>query len=525
VGRHSPQRTDESNAPAASAPPRDPSTESARAVLSVRADGLVESVSPDDEDAPQRRGVDVRAPTMRSILPGDPALEPAERLEVSPSALVELMLGAAIWCDADLVVLQPASGEHHLLVKRAAMTLAKLAVERDTGDAAVARLALLTGLDPLVASGSLEGDVNVARQVVRAGADRAEVLVTVGASSEGLEAEVRTQSVSSNAANHASQAPKRCTKCGAVQSATQRSCALDGGELVVAVDDPRPGGSIGAWRVLSKLGVGASGTVLAVEHALIGRAGAIKLLHVTVQEAPLAVRRFLVEARAACRLRHPNVVEVTDFGVLANGQPYLVMERLAGGQLADRLDAEGALPPAVALSIAREIALALEAAHAAGIVHNDLKPENVVLLEGSTDDTPRLKVVDFGASSLAGVPDEEKGVVYGTPAYMAPERVQSDVVDARSDLYAVGIMLHEMLGGVLPFPGPSPDAMLKAHIDTVAPPAQSPFGPLPPSVLRLVERVLRKRTDARHQTATELLADLDRALADVGRSDWRRWLP
>ncbi|MEJ7733840.1 MAG: serine/threonine-protein kinase [Polyangiaceae bacterium] len=495
-------------------------------MLSVREDGLVESVRPDEAEGSRRRRVDAHAATMRSILPGDPALEPAERLEISPAALVELMLGAAIWCDADLVVLQPADGgEHQLLVKRAAMTLAKLAVERDTGDAAVARLALLTGLDPLVASGSLEGHVNVARQVVRAAEDRAEVLVTVGASSEGLEAEVRTQSVSSTAASQASHALKRCTQCGAVQSAAHRRCALDGGMLVLAIDDPRPGGAIGAWRVLSKLGVGASGTVFAVEHALIGRAGAVKVLHVTVQEAPLAVRRFLVEARAACRLRHPNVVEVTDFGVLASGQPYLVMERLAGAQLAERLDAEGALQPKVALSIAREIARALEAAHAAGIVHNDLKPENVVLLEGSTDETPRLKVVDFGASSLAGVPDEEKGVVYGTPAYMAPERVQSDVVDPRSDLYAVGIMLHEMLGGVLPFPGPTPEAMLKAHIDTMAPPAQSPYGPLPPSVLRLVERVLRKRADTRHQTATELLADLERAITDVGRSDWRRWLP
>lgn len=511
--------------PASSQRDREAAADSSRAVLSVREDGKVESVLPGDDDGPRRRGIDAHAATMRSIVPGDPAIEPAERLDISPAALVELMLGAALWCDADLVVLEPVEGAHQVLVKRGTSTLAKLAVDRDTGDAAVARLALLTGLDPLVASGSLEGDVNVARQVVRAGADRAEVLVSVGASSEGLEAEVRTQNVSTTATNQASQAVKRCTVCGAVQSAAHRRCALDGGALVLAVDDPRPGGAIGAWRVLSQLGVGASGTVLAVEHAVIGRAGAVKVLHVTMNEAPLAVRRFLVEARAACRLRHPNVVEVTDFGVLANGQPYLVMERLSGAQLADRLDTEGALPPAVALSIAREIARALEAAHAAGIVHNDLKPENVVLLDGSTDDAPRLKVVDFGASSLAGVPDEEKGVVYGTPAYMAPERVQSDVVDPRSDLYAVGIMLHEMLGGVLPFPGPTPEAMLKAHIDTPAPPAQSPFGALPPSVLRLVERVLRKRADARHQTATEMLGDLERALADLGRSDWRRWLP
>jgi serine/threonine-protein kinase len=217
-------------------------------------------------------------------------------------------------------------------------------------------------------------------------------------------------------------------------------------------------------------------------------------------------------------------VEVTDFGLLATGQPYLVMERLSGADLADWLEKHGALPPVSALRIAREIALALEAAHAAGIVHNDLKPENVVLLDQSTAEAPRLKVVDFGASSLAGLPDEDKSV-FGTPAYMAPERIQLAYADGRADLYALGVMLHEMISGSQPFGGSTSEELLNAHLTTEPPLLTSPFGPLPPAVTRLVHRALRKQPNERHQSAAELLIELDRALDDLGRGEWRRWLP
>jgi serine/threonine-protein kinase len=472
-----------------------------------------------------RVGVDAHAATVRSA-PADLALAAAEPLEgIDPRTLIELMLGCPLWSGADLVVLQPAAEGHELLVKRRSSTLAKLAIEGDRGDAAVARLALLAGLDPLVAIGSPEGRVNVARLQVRSEGASAELLIAVGASARGLEAEVRVLTGPPVSARSGA-TMQRCTRCGAIQAAGDARCALDGGVLEPAVDDASPGGAIGAWRILDCLGVGATGTVLAAEHALLGRAGAVKVLHASLAQAPVTVRRFLAEARAACRLRHPNVVEVTDFGLLATGQPYLVMERLRGGDLATRLGANGALPPVVALRMAREIARALEAAHAAGIVHNDLKPENVVLLEDCSDEAPRLKVVDFGASSRAGgVDEEERGILYGTPEYMAPERIQGATADGRADLYALGVMLYEMLTGSLPFSRDTPAASMQAQLEMVLPPPVSPFGAVPPSLTRLVERAVRKEPDERHQSATEMAGDIERALADLGRDDWRRFLP
>jgi len=471
------------------------------------------------------RDIDAHAATVRSSPTGDPALQPAEALgDVRPEVVVDLMLACSCWNGADLVVLQPGEGVHDLSVKRGSVTLAKLGVDRDVADAAVARLALIAGLDPLLPSGSPEAKNSLARVDVVSGAVRSELLVSVAASVRGLEAEVRSL-VRSEATPAVTRPLVRCTRCAAVQAAGSLRCALDGGELEPAVDNPSPGGLIGCWRLLARLGSGTTGTVFAAEHVLIGRLAAIKLLHASLSSAPVLVSRFLAEARAVCRLRHPNVVEVTDFGLLTTGQPYLVMERLTGLDLARRLEVDRVLQPVVVLRIAREIARALEAAHAEGIVHNDLKPENVVLLEGSTDEAPRLKVIDFGASSLAERQEDERGVLYGTPEYVAPERARGAPADGRADLYSLGVILYEMLTGGFPISGATPGETLLAQLTSTPPAPASPLGPLPLGVTQLVGRALRKSPDERQQSASELLAEVERALEDLARDGWRRWLP
>jgi serine/threonine-protein kinase len=236
-------------------------------------------------------------------------------------------------------------------------------------------------------------------------------------------------------------------------------------------------------------------------------------------------RRFLSEARAASRVRHPNVVDVTDVGLLSDGRPYMVMERLAGESLEARLDRSGPLAPLSALLVAREVALALGAAHEGGVVHRDLKPANVILLETSRDDAPRLKLVDFGAACLTGaVADESEGLI-GTPAYMSPEHARGEPTDGRTDIYALGILLFEMLCGAQPFTGANAREILLAHLSLPAPPLESPSGTMPQAVQRVVARALRKNAGERHQSAAELVADLDHAIAAAGRRDWRRWLP
>jgi serine/threonine-protein kinase len=433
------------------------------------------------------------------------------------------MLIASIARRTDLAVLE-ADGETSLAsFLRGTEVVAELGVAGDVGSAAAARLAAIAGLDPLAELSSLDAATNVARIRVRSGSSVAEVLVSVGATRRGLVAEVRALTVNGRApAPQPSGQLKRCTRCDALQAASLDACERDGAPLVEVEDAAEVGGTIGAYRVLGALGQGAGGAVFAGEHAVLGRPVAIKVLHRDLAKNPDLARRFLAEARAASRLRHPSVVEVTDFGVLRSGHPYMVMERLSGEALDIRLARDGALDPAAALRIAREIAFALGAAHDAGIAHNDLKPSNVVMLEGSTDEAPSLKLIDFGAASVVGTAEE---LLYGTPGYMAPERILGTPSDGRADLYALGMVLYEMLSGAAPFGGLTQQALLLIHLREPLPPLASPRAVLPLAVLRLVTRAVAKRAEQRYQDAAEMIADLDRALVSLSHAGARRWLP
>ncbi|MDI1476044.1 serine/threonine-protein kinase [Polyangium sp. y55x31] len=276
----------------------------------------------------------------------------------------------------------------------------------------------------------------------------------------------------------------------------------------------------GRYRLLRPIGRGAMGTVWAGRHELLGRDFALKFASLPVRAGPEARARFLREAQAIGRLRHPNVVDVADFGEVApGGGLYLAMELLEGQSLAARIEEQGALRPAEAVAIAAEIARGLAAAHVAGIVHRDIKPENIFLARGMRGGlVPKL--LDFGISKQRQA-DETlatmNGVPFGTPAYMSPEQALGELdVDHRTDVWSLGVVLHEMISGKHPFVAPNYQALMTKI-------AESPPAPLDtsvPEVVRgIVTKCLQKNPADRFADADALATALEDALVKIGPGD------
>jgi len=272
------------------------------------------------------------------------------------------------------------------------------------------------------------------------------------------------------------------------------------------------------YRLDALLGEGGMGKVYAAQHVLMRKRLAVKVLHRQLTQVPEVVQRFEREALAAAHIDHPNVAAATDFGKLADGSVYLVLEFVEGRSLRDEI-AEGPLPPRRALHIARQIASALQAAHQLSIVHRDLKPENVMLVE-KAGDRDCVKVLDFGIAKVpiaaegdgAGEkPITKAGMIYGTPEYMAPEQALGQPVDGRADLYGLGVILYEMLSGVRPFTGKSQVGILGQQL-TQAPPSfaqRAPGTDIPPAVEAFVLGLLAREADDRCPSATQALATLE----------------
>ncbi|RMH40155.1 MAG: serine/threonine protein kinase [Deltaproteobacteria bacterium] len=288
--------------------------------------------------------------------------------------------------------------------------------------------------------------------------------------------------------------PRPDTASGALALSEQRV------EDAVAEDDPRAfiGQVIdGRYRVLELIGEGGMGRVYLAEHVEIGRRVALKILHPVYSRLPELVERFRREARAASRIGHPHIVDVTDSGTTQDGSVYFVMEYLEGVELASVIDREGALDTARALHIAGQICRALAAAHNAGIIHRDLKPENVFLTvrEGTSD---FVKVLDFGIAKSAEAEEARNsrlthpGMAMGTPEYMAPEQAAGRPADARTDVYAVGAILYEMLTGRAPYTGDNFMEILSKKASQDPDPLAEVRPDLPPAVVELVERALAR---------------------------------
>ncbi len=282
------------------------------------------------------------------------------------------------------------------------------------------------------------------------------------------------------------------------------------------MQDERLGTLLSAkYRLDRVLGVGGMGTVYAAENVAIGRPVAVKVLAATYANHPHALARFAREARAAARIGHPNIVDVLDMGSTDDGLPYIVLERLEGQDLHARLSRTGPLDPALAVDTACQVLSGLGAAHAAGIVHRDLKPENVFLTpRGSRLDF--VKILDFGVAKFhdaleaSAVRMTRDGTILGTPGYMSPEQaVGSTAVDARSDLYSVGVLLYEMLSGELPYPGQNYNEVIVA-IAMSDPRALREIAPqVPVGLASIVARAMSRAPADRFQTAAEFKDALD----------------
>ncbi len=281
--------------------------------------------------------------------------------------------------------------------------------------------------------------------------------------------------------------------------------------------DPLLGASVGSFRIQRLLGLGGMGAVYLAEHPVIGNKVAIKFLHDSLAQDPDTVWRFYQEARAAHVVGHENIVSIYDLNLLPPKRYYMVMEYLEGETLSQRLQ-RGAMPVETGLRILIQLCDALEAAHAAGVVHRDLKPDNIFLVDrrGQKD---FVKLVDFGIAKLregGSAPSTTRvGMLIGTPEYMSPEQCEGKPVDARSDLYALGIIAFRLATGRLPFQPPNLTAMLLAQIQEPPPAPRSIEASVDERLEEAILKALAKAPEDRFQSARAFGAALTAVLEDL----------
>jgi tRNA A-37 threonylcarbamoyl transferase component Bud32/tetratricopeptide (TPR) repeat protein len=273
------------------------------------------------------------------------------------------------------------------------------------------------------------------------------------------------------------------------------------------------GRRFGRYRITSKLAEGGMGAVYLATHELMGREVVIKVLLPEMSTQRDIVQRFFNEARTTANLEHPGIVAIFDLEYADDGRAYIVMERLRGENLHERLRRVGRLSVEQSVEVTRQLASAIGAAHAQGIVHRDLKPGNIFLIpDRETPGRERVKVLDFGVAKLALHQSSlvtHQGTIFGTPPYMAPEQcVDAAAVDHRADLYALGCILYECLCGRPPFVGGTIE-VLAAQLRDVPEPPRRRNPEVPPWLDSLVMRLLEKASDSRIQSCTALLEALD----------------
>jgi serine/threonine protein kinase len=298
---------------------------------------------------------------------------------------------------------------------------------------------------------------------------------------------------------------KRCAKCGRSYAMVAEFCTADGTPLVAArraPNDPFIGATIhDRYAIEGVLGSGGMATVYEAIHTGLHKRFALKILRPDIAFDKVTVERFIQEARIAASLKHQNLVEVSDFGevsaddvpsVAGRRVPFFVMELLRGDTLRELIRGRGRLDEALATEILRQAASGLAVAHEAGVIHRDLKPENVFVTDASNQ--PLVKVLDFGIAKVAASARKltRPNVVFGTPVYMSPEQSRGEAVDARTDLFSLGVAMFEAITGEVPV------------VEEGVVPDDTELGALAPVVMRCIER----DPGARFQSATEIVRAL-----------------
>ena len=268
------------------------------------------------------------------------------------------------------------------------------------------------------------------------------------------------------------------------------------------------------FKLLEKIGVGAMGSIWRAEQLSLGKIVGVKLLHRHLLSDNTLSKRFHREARAAARLSHPNAITILDFGQTEDDLLYIAMEFIDGQDLAQLLHREGPLPTDRVVHIMKQVCGALDEAHAKAIIHRDLKPENIMVTEMSRE-KDFVKVLDFGIAKIQDRSDSKDsfqtmaGIVCGTPEYMSPEQARGEELDARSDLYAIGVILYQLTTGKLPFVGDSPIAVVTRHLTDQPRPPREINPELPQVFESLILRLMAKKRDMRPPNALALLKELE----------------
>ncbi len=316
-----------------------------------------------------------------------------------------------------------------------------------------------------------------------------------------------------------------CPGCGAAMPSTEPLSSDSSGASVDSLPrdtGPRASRDMSAddlvgytldnkYRIVEKIGSGGMGSIYKATRMHIGDTVAVKVLHPDSVGDKKAIERFRREAQAAARLKHNNAVGIYDFAVSPNNLVYIVMELVEGKNLARIIKEQGPLQPSFAVEIISRVCSALDEAHRQNIVHRDLKPDNILVNATSNDLT--VKVLDFGIAKLCDLSAEvstltQKGMLVGTPQYMSPEQCMGEEIDGRADIYSLGIVLYEMLTGMLPFNSPTPTAIIVQHVTQPPPPLRQINSDVPPRLEQAVMHALEKRKEDRPQLASEFAREL-----------------